>query len=113
VTPVRENRLPWPRACDARRRRRRERLAPSHEIHEAGELFLLFGDPPWLGHGVGRMLLAAAHDALRAAGRDDPFLYTEERNARARAVYGAAGYRADGMVRESDFHGLTMREVHW
>jgi GNAT superfamily N-acetyltransferase len=112
VTPVRENRLPWPRACDARRRRRRERLAPSHEIHEAGELFLLFGDPPW-GHGVGRMLLAAAHDALRAAGRDDPFLYTEERNARARAVYGAAGYRADGMVRESDFHGLTMREVPW
>jgi len=60
---------------------------------EAGELFLLFVDPAWEGRGVGRTLLAAADDALRAVGCDEAFLYTEERNARARAVYAAAGYR--------------------
>jgi Acetyltransferase (GNAT) domain len=35
---------------------------------EDGEMFLLFVDPAHAGRGVGRMLLAAAHDALRAAG---------------------------------------------
>jgi GNAT superfamily N-acetyltransferase len=87
-------------------------LAGFAAVHpESGELFLLFVDPAYAGRGVGRTLLAAAHDALRAAGRAEAYLYTEERNARARAVYAAAGYRPDGTVRESDFHGQALREV--
>lgn len=78
---------------------------------EDGELYLLFVDPAWGGHGVGRALLAAGHDALRAAGCVDAYLYTEERNERALAVYAAAGYRPDGTVRESDFRGVPIREV--
>jgi GNAT superfamily N-acetyltransferase len=78
---------------------------------EVGEMFLLFVDPAHAGRGVGRALLEAAHDALRAAGRSESFLFTEERNARARAVYEAAGYRHDGTVRESDFRGEPVREL--
>jgi ribosomal protein S18 acetylase RimI-like enzyme len=75
------------------------------------ELYLLFVDPAYGGRGIGRMLLEAAHDALRAAGCGDVFLFTEERNERALAIYAAAGYRPDGQVRESDFRGQRIREL--
>jgi ribosomal protein S18 acetylase RimI-like enzyme len=78
---------------------------------EVGEMFLLFVHPAHAGRGIARALLNAAHDVLRAAGRTEVFLFTEERNARALAVYDAAGYRPDGQVRESDFHGEPLREL--
>jgi GNAT superfamily N-acetyltransferase len=78
---------------------------------EEGEMFLLFVDPAHAGRGVGRMLLNAAHDVLRAAGHTEAFLFTEERNTRSRAVYAAAGYLPDGTVRESDFKGAVLREL--
>jgi GNAT superfamily N-acetyltransferase len=74
------------------------------------EMFLLFVHPAYAGRGAGRVLLEAAHDALRSAGCGRSVLYTHEQNARAIAVYEAAGYRRDGMVRESDFRGVHLRE---
>jgi ribosomal protein S18 acetylase RimI-like enzyme len=75
-----------------------------------GELYLLFVDPEYGGRGVGRALLDAAHESLRAAGCREVFLYTHEQNERALAVYEAAGYRRDGYVKESDFRGVHQRE---
>jgi ribosomal protein S18 acetylase RimI-like enzyme len=75
------------------------------------EMYLLFVDPAASGRGVGRMLLAAADDALRAAGCSEAFLFTHEQNERALHVYARAGYRSDGTIRESDFRGTTMREL--
>jgi ribosomal protein S18 acetylase RimI-like enzyme len=75
-----------------------------------GEMFLLFVHPEHAGRGAGRTLLDAAHEALRAAGRSEAFLYTHEQNQRALTVYEAAGYRRDGSVRESDFRGVHLRE---
>lgn len=66
---------------------------------EDGEMFLLFVDPAYGGRGVGRELLSAAHDALRAAGCKQAFLFTHEQNKRAEqneralAVYASAGWR--------------------
>lgn len=74
------------------------------------EMFLLFVHPDCAGRGVGRALLEVAHSALRAAGCSQSLLYTHEQNARAIAVYEAAGYRRDGTVRESDFRGVRQRE---
>ena len=74
------------------------------------EMFLLFVHPQHAGRGVGRMLLDAAHEAMRAAGCREAFLYTHEENERALRVYEAAGYRRDGSVRESDFRGVHLRE---
>jgi len=76
-----------------------------------GEMFLLFVHPGYAGRGIGRTLLAAAHDALRAAGRPEAFLFVHERNERALAVYTAAGYRPDGSDRVSDFRGTRVREL--
>ena len=75
-----------------------------------GEMYLLFVRPEHAGRGVGRALLAAGHEALRAAGCRKVFLYTHEQNTRALTVYEAAGYRRDGTVRESDFRGISLRE---
>jgi len=81
-------------------------------VHPAeGEMFLLFVHPDHGGRGVGRALLSAAHDVLRAAGCREAFLYTHEQNARAIAVYEAAGYQRDGTVRESEFRGVHQREA--
>jgi len=60
---------------------------------------------------TGRALLAAAHDALRAAGCREAFLFTHEQNERALAVYAAAGYRPDGWFRSSEFRGAHLREL--
>jgi ribosomal protein S18 acetylase RimI-like enzyme len=78
---------------------------------EDGEMFLLFVHPDYSGRGVGRTLLSAAHDALRAAGRTEAFLFVHEQNERALAVYASAGYRLDGSTRESDFRGTAIREL--
>jgi ribosomal protein S18 acetylase RimI-like enzyme len=78
---------------------------------EDGEMFLLFVHPAHGGRGIGRALLGAAHDALRAAGCDEAYLYVHEQNERALAVYASAGYRPDGSVRESDFRGTEIREL--
>jgi ribosomal protein S18 acetylase RimI-like enzyme len=81
-------------------------------VHPAdGEMFLLFVHPGYAGRGIGRALLAAAHDALRAAGCAEAFLFVHEQNERALAVYAAAGYRPDGSDRVSDFRGTRVREV--
>lgn len=78
---------------------------------EDGEMYLLFVDPEHAGRGVGRALLAAAHDALRDAGCVNACLYTHEQNKRALAFYATAGYQLDGTVRESEFRGVHLREV--
>jgi ribosomal protein S18 acetylase RimI-like enzyme len=76
-----------------------------------GEMFLLFVYPGCAGRGIGRALLAAAHDALRAGGAREAFLFVHEQNERALAVYTAAGYRPDGSDRVSDFRGTRLREL--
>jgi ribosomal protein S18 acetylase RimI-like enzyme len=78
---------------------------------EQCEMFLLFVDPAYGRRGIGRMLLNAAHDALRAAGCEEAFLFVEERNERALSVYTSAGYRPDGSDRKSDFRGMALREL--
>jgi ribosomal protein S18 acetylase RimI-like enzyme len=74
------------------------------------EMYLLFVHPAHAGHGIGRALLKAAHDALRAAGCTEAYLFVHEQNERALAVYAAAGYRPDGSDRISDFRGTRIRE---
>lgn len=78
---------------------------------EDGEMFLLFVHPAHAGRGIGRSLLATAHEALHAAGCRNAFLYVHEQNERALAVYAAAGYRLDGTDRVSDFRGVRVREL--
>jgi ribosomal protein S18 acetylase RimI-like enzyme len=81
-------------------------------VHPAdGEMFLLFVHPGYVGSGIGRALLTAAHGALRAADCPEAFLFVHEGNERALAVYAAAGYHPDRTDRVSDFRGTRIREL--
>jgi ribosomal protein S18 acetylase RimI-like enzyme len=60
-----------------------------------GELLALYVDPPAQGAGLGRALLAAGEDRLRALGHDRAVLCVFVRNERARAFYAAHGWRQE------------------
>jgi GNAT superfamily N-acetyltransferase len=74
------------------------------------ELQFFFTHPRVWGRGLGRVLLAAAEDAMREAGCSEAHLYTEERNHRPLRAYRAAGWEPDGAVRERDWLGVPIRE---
>ncbi len=57
------------------------------------ELKSLYVDPPAQGAGVGRALLAASVEALRAAGHTEAFLWCFEANGLARAFYERHGWK--------------------
>ncbi|MCW2921997.1 MAG: GCN5-related N-acetyltransferase [Thermoleophilia bacterium] len=61
-----------------------------------GELYAIYLDPKAIGTGIGRELLGAATERLRAAGFAHAQLDVLPGNARAIRVYEAAGWRASG-----------------
>jgi GNAT superfamily N-acetyltransferase len=75
------------------------------------EVRVFYSDPRVWGHGFGRALLGAAEDAMRAAGCEEAFLYTEERNHRPLRIYEAAGWRPDGSAKEREWLGVPIREL--
>jgi ribosomal protein S18 acetylase RimI-like enzyme len=68
----------------------------------SGEVAALYVAPDRGRRGIGSALIDAAHSALRAAGRDEAYLWVFEANAPARAFYAGHGYVPDGarMVHE-------------
>jgi ribosomal protein S18 acetylase RimI-like enzyme len=57
-----------------------------------GELLALYVDPPAQGAGLGRALLTAGEERLRALGYDRAVLCVFVRNERAREFYAAHGW---------------------
>ena len=62
----------------------------------SGEVAALYVAPDRARRGIGSALIDAAHAALRAASRDEAFLWVLEANGSARAFYAAHGYVPDG-----------------
>jgi GNAT superfamily N-acetyltransferase len=85
----------------------------AEEEEGLGVLATLYTRPSAWGRGAGRALLDAALAALRAQGCREAILWTEERNARARHVYDAGGWRLDGAVREREWQGAPLRELRY
>ena len=59
----------------------------------AGVLYDIVVDPAHRGQGVGRMLLDATLEALKARGAPRVVLSTAERNASAQRLFDRAGFR--------------------
>ena len=78
-----------------------------------GEVYALNVDPDRWGHGVGRALLAAGCDHLRAVGFATAVLWVHPDNARACRFYRAAGWCADGTERRLDALGVEMPAVRY
>ena len=78
-------------------------------LPEQAELDLLYTHPRAAGQGLGRRLLERATWMLLCAGHGEAVLWTEARNARARAVYAANGWIRDGAVDQRDYLGTPIR----
>lgn len=78
-----------------------------------GELYAINVKPSCWGKGVGKLLLAAAHDNLRTEGFGAAVLWVLPGNARARRFYEARGWSADGVAREVTMAGAAVPEVRY
>lgn len=89
-------------------------LVPAREpVPDAGELEMLYTHPSVWGEGVGRSLLAAAVERLRACGCTAAVLWTAAANDRPRRVYETAGWRPDGTRRTRSWRGTTFEELRY
>jgi GNAT superfamily N-acetyltransferase len=79
----------------------------------AGELDTFYALPSRWGLGVGRLLMRAALDTLRARGYREATLWTAEPNERPRRIYEAAGWRLDGARRAKTFLGVALTELRY
>jgi RimJ/RimL family protein N-acetyltransferase len=78
-----------------------------------GEIRAIYLVPAAWGRGHGRDLMTAALADLAAAGYAEATLWVLDRNNRARRFYEAAGFRADGSVKEYNGIGFTLPEVRY
>jgi ribosomal protein S18 acetylase RimI-like enzyme len=78
-----------------------------------GQVYALNVDPDRWGHGVGRALLAAGCDHLRAVGFTTAVLWVHPDNARACRFYRASGWYADGTERRHDALGVDVPAVRY
>jgi ribosomal protein S18 acetylase RimI-like enzyme len=69
---------------------------PDRQGARHGEIFACYVLPGRWRHGVGRLLLRRALEALAQAGRDDVSLWVLEANDRARRFYETLGFEPDG-----------------
>jgi GNAT superfamily N-acetyltransferase len=80
---------------------------------DTGEVIAIYALPTEWGTGVGRELMAAAVDGLRAAGYTAATLWVLASNARARRFYELAGWAPDGAEKDDVMAGTTIREVRY
>jgi RimJ/RimL family protein N-acetyltransferase len=83
-------------------------FGPTRDAEE--EIYLA---PAAWGKGLGRELMSSALVGLTATGYVEVTLWVLDRNKRARRFYEAAGFRADGSVKEYHGHGFTLPEVRF
>ena len=78
-----------------------------------GELTAIYVAPETWSSGAGRLLMAASLERLAAFGVEEATLWVLEDNPRARRFYQAAGWTADGRVKDDEFLGTPVREVRY
>ena len=80
---------------------------------DAGEVYAIYVEPERIGTGVGRALLAAATDELRAMGCRTGLLWVLPGNDRARRFYESAGWRHDGAEAVQRLDGLELPSIRY
>jgi GNAT superfamily N-acetyltransferase len=72
-----------------------------------GELYALYVDPPRLGTGTGRLLIAEARARLAARGHREAILWALIGNAPAQRFYERDGWIRDGAERVEEPYGIV------
>lgn len=79
----------------------------SEELENAAEIVAVHSLPETWGTGVGKAMLGAALDGIKAAGKESVYLWAFKDNKRARRFYEKNGFAADGAERVSQFDGAV------
>jgi len=88
-------------------------FGPCADRHDLGELYAMNLDPGVWGNGLGRELLEAATDQLAEMGFRELVLWVVPENQRARRLYEAAGWQADGETRDDEVLDVTVRDMRY
>jgi GNAT superfamily N-acetyltransferase len=80
---------------------------------EVGEVTSIYVRPGAWGTGAGRALMAAAVEALQAAGFRQATLWVLADNPRARRFYAAARWTEDGATKDDVVGGVPVTEVRY
>jgi GNAT superfamily N-acetyltransferase len=83
------------------------------DLSNFGELVAIYVDPAYMRTGVGRLLIAAARERLRAVGVRQAALWVLDGNARARRFYERDGWRFDGTRRTRTYGNTPVVEVRY
>lgn len=75
-----------------------------------GELWGIYVHPRSWSLGIGRLLIDAVEEELRADGHDRAYLWVLEGNERASSFYERTGWAPDGGTKIERRPGLTLRE---
>ena len=78
-----------------------------------GELWMVNVEPDHQGRGVGRALVDAAVESLRAHGHSSAVLWVTDANSRARGFYEHLGWWADGTTRIEEVGGAAVAQVRY
>lgn len=90
-------------------------IGPSRDAdaEDRGELYALYVDPPRLGTGTGRLLLADSRRRLAARGHTEAILWVLIGNVGARRFYERDGWERDGSERIEEPYGIVSTVVRY
>jgi GNAT superfamily N-acetyltransferase len=88
-------------------------VGPARDDDAAAELYGIYVRARGWGSGLGRALMQAGLQALRARFDGDAILWVLDDNPRARAFYEREGWRLDGATKEDEFLEMQVREVRY
>ena len=87
-------------------------LCRDEDLSNFGELMAIYVDPAHVGTGVGRLLIAAARERLRAVSTQAA-LWVLDGNVRARRFYECDGWSFDGTRRTRTYGNAPVQEVRY
>jgi GNAT superfamily N-acetyltransferase len=89
--------------------------APSRDSDLAGyaELYALYVDPGYWGHGMGKALISAARERLVVLGFANALLWVLMGNVRADRFYRKDQWTPDGLQRKDTVWGVAVNEVRY
>ena len=88
-------------------------LCRDKDLSNFGELMAIYVDPAHVGNGVGRLLIAAARERLRAVGVGQAALWVLDGNGRARRFYERDGWSFDATRRTRTYGNEPVQEVRY
>ncbi len=88
-------------------------LCRDDDLADLGELMAIYVDPRHLNTGIGRLLIGAARERLRARGFAGAALWVLRENDRARRFYERDGWGPDGARRHRIYGNEPVEEVRY